>query len=394
MIVDAYWLPGLDADRVQEWEIRELAGGAALRWPVLTPETLGAVVRELRAARTRVLARMAVGDIVRAIDAAAARLADPADPYRRTAEDLLPEVTGYSPAMIHLGLERMVADWRAPALETLLRAELPDPGALDHFVRDASGREGWPRRLVRAAGPELVFHVFAGNVPGVAVTSIVRSLLAKAATLGKTAAGAVTEGAGGVTVAATRKLIERGALPRDESIVICITGNGYKTIELVADIVKPAHIGRSLKDFEAVLEGCTHCQYVGASTFSTGHVKFNDQSIADTWLRGMTPSMFNIMDIDVIAGRALNDSDIRNASKVVVIGNDIVEKLMPGLDPIRETQHDRVRIEVYECRVVGQDSARLHGRRQPIKLAVLQRLLIGLLAFRAGQRVAAPVESL
>ena len=45
--------------------------------------------------------------------------------------------------------------------------------------------------------------------------------------------GIFTEPAGGVTVAATKKLIERGALPRDESIVICITGNGYKTAEVM-----------------------------------------------------------------------------------------------------------------------------------------------------------------
>ena len=36
-----------------------------------------------------------------------------------------------------------------------------------------------------------------------------------------------------MTVWATKLLIERGAIPRDESIVICITGNGYKTIELL-----------------------------------------------------------------------------------------------------------------------------------------------------------------
>jgi threonine synthase len=41
--------------------------------------------------------------------------------------------------------------------------------------------------------------------------------------------GIFTETAGGVTVAAARKLIERGLVPRDESIVICITGNGLKT---------------------------------------------------------------------------------------------------------------------------------------------------------------------
>jgi threonine synthase len=63
--------------------------------------------------------------------------------------------------------------------------------------------------------------------------------------------GIFTEGAGGVTVWATKQLIDRGAIPRDESIVICITGNGYKTIELLnGKGVPPIHIGRSLADFE------------------------------------------------------------------------------------------------------------------------------------------------
>jgi threonine synthase len=64
--------------------------------------------------------------------------------------------------------------------------------------------------------------------------------------------GIFTEPAGGVTVAATRRLIERGAIPRDESIVICITGNGYKTVEaLQGHGVEPIRIGRGLADFEA-----------------------------------------------------------------------------------------------------------------------------------------------
>jgi threonine synthase len=64
--------------------------------------------------------------------------------------------------------------------------------------------------------------------------------------------GIFTEPAGGVTVSATRKLIERGDIPRDESIVICVTGNGYKTVEVLnGKGVQPIRIGRSLADFEA-----------------------------------------------------------------------------------------------------------------------------------------------
>jgi threonine synthase len=46
--------------------------------------------------------------------------------------------------------------------------------------------------------------------------------------------GIFTEPAGGTTLAATIKLIESGVIPRDESICVCITGNGLKTIEVQA----------------------------------------------------------------------------------------------------------------------------------------------------------------
>src|SRR6516225_1855248 len=73
--------------------------------------------------------------------------------------------------------------------------------------------------------------------------------------LGKTE-GIWAETAGGVTVAVTRKLIEQGRIPRDEEIVICITGNGLKTQEAVTGLVsKPAVIKPSLEEFEAIVEG-------------------------------------------------------------------------------------------------------------------------------------------
>jgi threonine synthase len=43
--------------------------------------------------------------------------------------------------------------------------------------------------------------------------------------------GIFTEPAGGTTLAAARKLIEAGRIPRDESICVSITGNGLKTVE-------------------------------------------------------------------------------------------------------------------------------------------------------------------
>jgi threonine synthase len=73
------------------------------------------------------------------------------------------------------------------------------------------------------------------------------------ALLGRTE-GIFTETAGGVTVAVARKLIEQGRIPRDEEIVLCITGNGLKTQDAVADcLAEPAVIAPSLEEFSSLL---------------------------------------------------------------------------------------------------------------------------------------------
>jgi threonine synthase len=66
--------------------------------------------------------------------------------------------------------------------------------------------------------------------------------------------GIFAETAGGVTVACTKKMIEQGLLPRDERIVLCITGHGLKTAEAVSEsLPKPRTIGAHLREFEAAV---------------------------------------------------------------------------------------------------------------------------------------------
>jgi threonine synthase len=65
--------------------------------------------------------------------------------------------------------------------------------------------------------------------------------------------GIFTETAGGVTVAVAKKLIEQGRIPRDESLVISITGNGLKTQEAVIGALEErAVIETKLEDFDAL----------------------------------------------------------------------------------------------------------------------------------------------
>lgn len=67
--------------------------------------------------------------------------------------------------------------------------------------------------------------------------------------------GVFAETAGGVTVAVTRQLIEQGRIPRDDEVVICITGNGLKTQDAVVDhLERPDVINPSLDDFAPLVD--------------------------------------------------------------------------------------------------------------------------------------------
>ncbi len=66
--------------------------------------------------------------------------------------------------------------------------------------------------------------------------------------------GIFAETAGGVTVACAKKLIATGAIPPDESIVLCITGHGLKTQEaIIGKCGEPQLIKPSLREFEQLL---------------------------------------------------------------------------------------------------------------------------------------------
>jgi len=67
--------------------------------------------------------------------------------------------------------------------------------------------------------------------------------------------GIFTETAGGVTLGATIKLIEEGRIGSDDSVVICVTGQGLKTMDpLVPALPKPPVISPKLSEFIALEE--------------------------------------------------------------------------------------------------------------------------------------------
>jgi len=67
--------------------------------------------------------------------------------------------------------------------------------------------------------------------------------------------GIFTETAGGVTLGVAKKLVEQGRIGQDESVVVCITGNGLKTQEAVVDhLAKPDIIDAKLEEFDELMK--------------------------------------------------------------------------------------------------------------------------------------------
>jgi putative ABC transport system permease protein len=106
----------------------------------------------------------------------------------------------------------------------------------------------------------------------------------------------------------------------------------------------------TMEDYQAVAEACNHCLYVGAALRNlTGNVKYAEQSITDTTVQGITPSMAPIYDTELTAGRMLNATDLNNKSAVAVVGVDVVDNLMSGADPLGR----EIRVDGWTYQVIG-----------------------------------------
>ena len=125
----------------------------------------------------------------------------------------------------------------------------------------------------------------------------------------------------------------------------------------------------TMEDYEAVREACQHCSLVGASILNfAGHVKYGEQSMTDTWIRGMTPTMPAILDLDLGSGRMFNESDENNRSTVAVIGTDVVDHLFPGVDPLGK--EIRVEGQIYNIIGVGKKQGTTLGQSRDNFVAI------------------------
>lgn len=177
----AGFLPGLSADEI-DWQSLNFNRGnehVEIAVPVLSEAQLDELAAKVKQASRTYLKYLTTSQIVSIIDKAIARLLDRRDPYRKKAERLLPLITGYDAEMIRLGLTQYLKTFRRAELHKFLAEDFSNPCILDNFQPMPKGG------FAKAMGPDLLVHIWAGNVPGLPLWSLISGLLVKSGTIGK-----------------------------------------------------------------------------------------------------------------------------------------------------------------------------------------------------------------
>lgn len=172
--------------------------------------------------------------------------------------------------------------------------------------------------------------------------------------IGVAAVIAVVTFVNGIQAYVSERIFRLGA----DVFVISKTSPVVTNAEQLLDQEKRKDIG--LEHFEAVKAECRNCRYVAASVTTAATVRYADQSGSDTFIRGWTPDMAPVYDLDLIAGRPVNETDMNTAANVAMIGYDVFDKLLGGVDPIGKEIY--VKGQAYTVIAVGKKEGTTLGQ--------------------------------
>src|SRR5450755_3261960 len=104
-----------------------------------------------------------------------------------------------------------------------------------------------------------------------------------------------------------------------------------------------------LEDMHAVAESCSDCEEVGAAVSGTARIQFRDKDLTDVSFIGHTPEMADLDSRIVEKGRYFTQIEDDRSSYVCLVGDDVVQQLLTGVDPIGQV----IRVENQEFTVIG-----------------------------------------
>lgn len=183
MTLDGTYLPGPRLDDEPTEVLAFGKGDPSVRVNVrcLAAARLSEVATHVRDVGGPALRTLAVQDIVRAVDTAIHHLLNPQHPARQVLDAALPAITGFDAELLRLNLNAYLKTFRAPQLQRFLAEDFVNPAVLDRFQPGPKGG------MTHVRGPALLAHVWAGNVPGLPLWSLISALLVKAPSVGKVA---------------------------------------------------------------------------------------------------------------------------------------------------------------------------------------------------------------
>ncbi|MCX8155860.1 MAG: hypothetical protein N3J91_05325 [Verrucomicrobiae bacterium] len=155
---------------------------------VLSPDLVREACQTLRKNRQTYLVHRDTAGIIRTLADLGAAWLDESYPFRQTALQEGPAATGFSAPVLQRGLDDYFRQLTEANLRALVEQDLGHFERLDRLV--ASDAERLTGIQSVATGPELMFHITAGNLPIPALMSMVLGLLARSSQFVKCATGA------------------------------------------------------------------------------------------------------------------------------------------------------------------------------------------------------------
>jgi len=127
--------------------------------------------------------------------------------------------------------------------------------------------------------------------------------------------------------------------------------NQFPLITDQAEFIKAMRKNRqiSYEDFEYLRDNMKLAQAVGLEVRTFGAARYGGQNMSDVNIRGVTANIGD-MDVEEVAtGRYITDQDDKHRTNVTMIGQDVVNKLFPGIDPMGKS----IQLDGREFQIVG-----------------------------------------
>jgi putative ABC transport system permease protein len=102
-------------------------------------------------------------------------------------------------------------------------------------------------------------------------------------------------------------------------------------------------------DYEAVRDDCKSCEAVAANVNKVGQVKYGTDYLSDSTILGFTNEMPEVLSRELAEGRYFTRVDVERTAPVCIVGYDIVDKLLPGSDPVGKEIH----VDSGQCEIIG-----------------------------------------